>query len=78
MRRQFPFGVELVTEGELASHTHAINSYTATGGSLLSLVDNQAAPRDGWKTDDIKATGGDQPHNTIQPVYGVYRYERVS
>jgi hypothetical protein len=67
-----------ITEGELASHTHAINSYTATGGSLLSLVDNQAAPRDGWKTDDIKATGGDQPHNTIQPVYGVYRYERVS
>ena len=23
-------------------------------------------------------TGNDEPHNTIQPVYGVYRYERVS
>lgn len=67
-----------ITEGELASHIHAINSYTATGGSLLSLVDNQAAPTYGWKTNCIKATGGDQPHNTIQPVYGVYRYERVS
>lgn len=27
---------------------------------------------------ETQNVGGDQPHNTIQPVYGVYRYERVS
>ena len=71
-------GAHLLTVEELASHTHAINSYTATGGSLLSIVDNQAAPRDGWKTDCIKATGGDIAHNNMEPYSVVYIFKRTA
>ena len=93
MCRKFPFGVELVTEGESANHTHSYNLF-ADPNNGTTITDSKqgkflSAP---YSADTDKKficapnssvefhlgfSGGNSPHNTIQPIYGVYKYRRI-
>ena len=73
----------VITEGELASHKH----YSAWGeqGATPWGSDGVTNHRGNGSTADYdnpypctSPIGGDQPHNTIQPVYGVYRFRRTN
>ena len=67
----------VITEGELASHSHIV--YAGYGSQKGEEIDQPLTNRNSvWSNRKTSSVGGDQPHNTIQPVYGVYRYERVS
>ena len=67
-----------LTVDEMPNHTHPISSYTATGGSLLALVDQHLALKEGWKTDCIKPTGGGKAHNNIPPAKAAYAWVRTA
>ena len=77
----------VITEGELAKVNAPILyenledpvtiSCSGDGVKVLNLP-NFAWGKNARGTNIFASFGGDQPHNTIQPVYGVYRYERVS
>ena len=76
-----------ITEGELAkvnapilykgSEDPVTISCSGDGVKVLNLP-NFAWEKNAIGSNIFASFGGDQPHNTIQPVYGVYRYERVS
>ena len=78
-----------ITEGELASHGHAIHFYNddwnCTDGSsgacnqpgiVHDSTDRSAINTNRW-TDLVESTGGNQPHNNLPPIYGVYKFRRV-
>lgn len=76
-----------ITEGELAKVNAPILYETLEGPVTISCSGDGVKvlnlPNFAWEKNATGANifasfGGDQPHNTIQPVYGVYRYERVS
>lgn len=77
----------VITEGELAKVNAPILfknlespvtiSCSGDGVEVLNLT-NFAWGKNAEGANIFASFGGDQPHNTIQPVYGVYRYERVS
>ena len=75
----------VITKGELASHTHTVyvdpnfDAVPLNSGNPFKqgLVDtNVHSPTKYQYT--IGSEGGNQPHNTIQPIYGVYRFRRTS
>lgn len=75
----------VITEGEMKSHGHPFVLDSPKAGAESSstgawYVDAGTKGKDDTKyvVRETQNVGGDQPHNTIQPVYGVYRYERVS
>ena len=75
----------VITEGEMKSHGHPFVLDSPKAGAASSstgawYVDAGTKGKDDTKyvVRETQNVGGDQPHNTIQPVYGVYRYERVS
>lgn len=81
----FPFGLRVLAEGEMKSHGHPFVLDSPKAGAASSSEGSWYVDAGTKGKDDteyiVRATqnvGGDQPHNTIQPVYGVYRYERVS
>lgn len=93
MASQFSFGVETLTEGESAKHTHSYalfadpnNGTTITDskqGKFLSArysagADKKfiCAPKKSVEF-HLGFSGGNSPHNTIQPIYGVYRFRRI-
>lgn len=75
-----------ITEGELASHTHteyAENGFDAyknkTGNywkqGLVNVNEkSKSVTYDYW----IGSAGGNQPHNNLPPVYGVFRFRRTT
>lgn len=72
-----------ITEGEMASHKH----YSAWGelGATPWGSDGGTNHRGNGSSSDndnpypcTSPIGGNQPHNTIQPVYGVYRFRRLT
>ena len=74
-----------MAEGEMKSHGHPfVLDSPKTGAESSSTcawyVDAGTKGKDNteYVVRETQNVGGDQPHNTIQPVYGVYRYERVS
>lgn len=74
-----------ITEGEMKSHGHPFVLDSPKAGAESSstgawYVDAGTKGKDDTKyvVRETQNVGGDQPHNTIQPVYGVYRYERVN
>lgn len=87
MASQFPFGVELVTEGELPPRTvvfmHNETSSNVSGYGIVlpqnasvtpdtwGLCNLYDAPSYGFPSYDAKST------NITNPVYGVYRYRRI-
>lgn len=83
----------VITEGEMKSHYHtlAIENTDITSDPKDGKIDfsfpNAIAVQIGTSQDlktyyswysTTKTVGGDQPHNSIQPVYGVYKYRRIS
>lgn len=71
-----------ITEGELASHGHQFTLDSPHKGVSTSdgawYVDSGTKGIDGSLARTTKNVGGNQPHNTIQPIYGVYRFRRTS
>ncbi len=67
-----------VTVGEMPSHNHPIASYTATGGTFLTLLDHENAYDYGWKDNVIKSAGGNQYHNNVSPCVGAYLWHRTA
>lgn len=81
----FPFGVGMLAEGELASHGHSFILDSPQNGTSSSsngawYVDAGTKGKD--DTENIvrttQNTGANQPHNTIQPTYGVYKFRRLT
>ena len=79
-----------ITEGELASHGHAIHFYNddwngsdgnSGGYNQPGIVhdspDRSAKNTNRW-TDLVESTGGNQPHNNLPPLYGAYKFRRIS
>lgn len=67
-----------ISVGELAAHTHPINSYTATGGTVSALIDHENAAAYGWKTNMIEKTGGNEYHNNVSPAISAYLWKRTA
>lgn len=80
----------VITEGELASHGHAIHFYNddwngsdGYGGTynqpgiVHDSGDRSAKNTNRW-TDLVESTGGNQPHNNLPPLYGAYKFRRIS
>lgn len=67
-----------LTVGEMPSHNHPIASYTATGGTFLTLLDHENAYDYGWKDNVIKSAGGNQYHNNVSPCVGAYLWHRTA
>ena len=80
----------VITEGELASHGHAIHFYNDdwnssdgnSGGSNQPGIvhdsnDRSAIHTNRW-ADLVESTGGNQPHNNLSPLYGAYKFRRIS
>ena len=79
----------VITEGEMASHGHAIhfynddwNSSDGIGGEynqpgiVHDSTDRSAKNTNRW-ADLVESTGGNQPHNNLPPLYSAYRFRRV-
>lgn len=79
-----------ITEGELAKHGHAIHFYnddwnSSDGkegeynqpGIVHDAPDRSAKNTNRW-TDLVESTGGNQPHNNLPPLYGAYKFRRIS
>lgn len=79
----------VITEGEMASHGHAIHFYNddwngSDGNSgeynqpgiVHDSPDRSAKNTNRW-TDLVESTGGNQPHNNLSPLYGVFKYRRI-
>lgn len=83
----------VITEGEMKSHYHCLSAAN-TGitsdpkdGEIDFSFPNAIAVQIGGADDlktyyswysTTKTVGGDQPHNSIQPLYGVYRFRRLT
>ena len=80
----------VITKGELASHGHAIHFYnddwnSSDGNSgaynnpgiVHDTTDRSAKNTNRW-TDLVESTGGNQPHNNLPPLYGVFKFRRIS
>ena len=72
-----------ITEGELASHSHvAAKASAITGWSGNSpagfLGDVTSGTTITAKEPKTSETGGDKPHNNLMPLYGVYRFRRIT
>lgn len=72
-----------ITKGELAAHAHEYlldttkNGTSETDGSWFVDAGTIGTPATG-KERSTYSTGGNQPHNTLSPVYGVYRFRRLT
>ena len=70
----------VITEGELAKHSHYVAK--GKGNEKNPAVYTQFLYLTQWEGKyeyDISTDtrGGDSPHNTLQPVYGVYKFRRI-
>ena len=72
-----------ITEGELASHKHysawgemGVTPWGSDGGTNHKGNGSNADNDNPYPC--TSPIGGNQPHNTIQPVYGVYKFRRIS
>ena len=74
-----------ITEGEMKSHGHPFVLDSPKAGAESSstgawYVDAGTKGKDDTKyvVRETQNVGGDQPHNTIQPTYGVYKFRRIN
>ena len=83
----------MLAEGESANHTHSYNLFAdrhpgttitdSKQGKFLSAPFEAdistkfiCAPNSSVEF-HLGFSGGNSPHNTIQPIYGVYRFRRI-
>nr|DAU85638.1 MAG TPA: Baseplate structural protein [Caudoviricetes sp.] len=69
-----------MTEGELASHSHYVGK--GKGNGSAGTVTNNFLYLTQWEGSyeyDISTSnvGGNNPHNNLPPLYGVYRFRRI-
>ena len=65
-----------LTINEMPSHTHSIgNSGSLTSGYAGMFRCNN---NDGYSSSFIQSTGGNQPHNILQPYITCYMWKRVA
>lgn len=74
----------VITEGEMKSHGHPFVLDSPQNGAVSSS-DGAWYVDAGTKGIDAKSVvrttqnvGGDQPHNTLQPLFGVYKFRRTN
>lgn len=73
----------VITEGELASHGHmspdnAAGYFPGWGNKSGDGWTQEAGQHNTGARWVSASTGGDAPHNNIAPIYGVYRFRRIS
>ena len=83
MASQFSFGAETLAEGELASHAHIVAKTSAIVGWSSSSPEGVYGDITTGTTIKKKEpktyeSGGNQPHNNLPPLFGVYRFRRTS
>ena len=64
-----------LTVDEMPSHNH---SYTRDSFSNRSTTSNNFGVQDGTFSDNTGSTGGDSPHNNLQPYITVYMWVRTA
>lgn len=75
-----------ITEGELANHSHTVYTddkfcaySTGNNNEWKQGLVNINTPSKGAKyAHYIGSVGGDKPHNNLSPLYGVYRFRRLT
>lgn len=73
-----------ITEGELAKHTTKFdflfsgNTGTQAAAWGIVLTNNPSNTYKDFYPFPYSYTGGNQPHNNIAPLYGVYRFRRLT
>ena len=89
--RHFPFGQHSNSEGELPTFHSPFyvggyegwDSKTVTTQKYVFNYDSALNANGKTYTGPVSdssyyTVGSKQPHNTIQPIYGVYRFHRIS
>ena len=65
-----------LTVDEIPSHTHGgFPEWNIPNGQIEGIYGYKS---DGSNSHSYGSTGGDQPHNNIQPSIGVFRWHRIS
>jgi hypothetical protein len=68
-----------LTEAEMPAHTHTIQPIEGTNSRSNGLyIESAPVPGANLATLESTFTGGNQPHNNIPPLYGLYVWERIS
>lgn len=73
-----------ITEGELAKHTTKFdflffgNTGTQVANWGIVLTNNPSNTYKDFYPNPYSYTGNDEPHNNIAPLYGVYRFRRLT
>ena len=66
-----------LTIDEMPKHNHKVSEAVGTGGASLS-VDLSSTPTEGFTDKLVQTTGGDLPHNNVQPSKVVFIWMRTS
>lgn len=69
-----------LTTNEIPSHNHTYEGWTGSSQWALGGVWLRAAKGDGntLYNNSVSSTGGNQPHNNLQPYITVYMWRRVA
>ena len=61
---------------EMPSYSHTLNrnSNSSAGSQNWVLTDHEGVTN--WQTDDVGSTGGNAPHNNMEPYKVVYIFRR--
>ena len=66
-----------LTIDEMPSHSHSAIEYN-NGGSNTGWAIYTQNVKNAWSTSHIGGTGGDQPHNNLQPYITCYMWKRTA
>ena len=66
-----------LTEAEMPVHNHPINFRSGQAGTT-NIINISNLPTTQGKPDITSSTGGDQPHNNLQPYITVYMWVRTA
>ena len=66
-----------LTEAEMPVHNHPINFRSGQAGTT-NIINASNLPTMQGKPDITSSTGGDQPHNNLQPYITVYMWVRTA
>ena len=69
-----------LTVGEMPSHSHTANTIYpfASGGNKTGVPNSDSLNHYSTTTDTINETGGNQPHNNLQPYITCYMWKRIA
>lgn len=67
-----------LTTAEMPSHTHTMNNNTLVNRNIAGTGGSQGATTVLASTISMNPSGGDGPHNNLQPYIVVYRYRRTA